>query len=370
MQDTLNTPSCSEGMLPVDIVLSPSWWHAHEGITFDEDFFYHPARRVEDERRMEKALHDRWGCHGLGADHDKDLPCVGAVHLASGYLIPEMLGCQIRYSDGDPPQVLPADVESLEVPLQAAFASPAFKKLDGLLDALEVKHGYLCGDINWSGVLNVALDLRGQQLFMDFKDNPEGASHFIDGISKVIHSFTQEIGRRTGTTSISVNRLAAHFKRPLLLHSECSHTMISVDDYERFLMIYDVQWSREQRPYGIHYCGKDPHRFAESFAKLPQLDFLDVGWGGDIALLRNHLPSTFLNIRLSPLDIVHQAPDEIRAIVRRLVEDSGNPYLTGVCCINMDDTVSDAQVSAIFEEVEILRTEYESRTPGGRTFGC
>ena len=72
-------------MLPVDIVLHPSWWYHHEGITFDEDFFFHPARRVEVERTMEKALHQRWGRFGLGADHDKDLPVVGPVHLAAGY---------------------------------------------------------------------------------------------------------------------------------------------------------------------------------------------------------------------------------------------------------------------------------------------
>ena len=355
-----NNPLFSERMLPVDIVLSPPWWHAHEGITFDEDFFYHPARRVKDERRMEKVLHDRWGRHGLGADHDKDLPCVGAVHLASGYLISEMLGCQIRYSDSEPPQVLPADVESLEVSPEAAFESPAFKKLDGLLNALKIKNGYLCGDINWSGVLNIALDLRGQQFFMDMMEKPEDVSHFMEGIFKVLQRFTKDISEQTGTTSISVNRIAAHFQKPLMLHSECSHTMISVDSYERFLMPFDAQWCRQRRPYGIHYCGKDPHRFAQSFAKLPFLDFLDVGWGGDIALLRKHLPNTFLNLRLSPIDIVRQTPDEIHATVRQMVEYSGNPYLTGICCINMDDTVSDKQIDAIFEETIELRKKYTS----------
>ena len=47
-------------LLPVDIVFHPSWWNKHTGITFDEDFFYHPLRRVEDERRMEKELYERF----------------------------------------------------------------------------------------------------------------------------------------------------------------------------------------------------------------------------------------------------------------------------------------------------------------------
>jgi len=73
-----------------------------------------------------------------------------------------------------------------------------------------------------------------------------------------------------------------------------------------------------------------------------------------------HLPHTFLNIRLSPVEIVRQTPDEIRRTVRRLVRESGNPYLTGVCCINMDDRATDAQVAAIFEEVGQLRAEHAS----------
>ena len=83
-----------------------------------------------------------------------------------------------------------------------------------------------------------------------------------------------------------------------------------------------------------------------------------MGWGGDVAELRRHLPDTFLNLRYSPVEIVQQTPDEIRQTVRRLVHESANPWLTGVCCINMDQNVRDDQIAAIFEEVESLREEY------------
>jgi len=66
-------------------------------------------------------------------------------------------------------------------------------------------------------------------------------------------------------------------------------------------MPFDADWSRRLRPFGIHYCGKDPHRYADVFARLPHLDFLDLGWGGDVAKLRQALPNTFLNIRYSPV---------------------------------------------------------------------
>ena len=58
-------PLLRNPMLPVEIVLAPGWWHRHAGITFDEDYFFHPAKRVEAERKMEQTLFERWGRFGL-----------------------------------------------------------------------------------------------------------------------------------------------------------------------------------------------------------------------------------------------------------------------------------------------------------------
>lgn len=350
-------------MLPVDIVLHPSWWHRHEGITFDEDFFFHPAKRVEAERKMERVLYERWGRYGLGADHHRDLPQVGPVHLAAGYLTSEMLGCTVEYREDSPPQVIPANIESPDVCRDAPFESPAFKRFERLLDRLKTRYGYLCGDVGWGGVLNTALDLRGQEFFFDLVDMPRQAARFAGDVASVIEGFTRQVRRATGTTSISVNRNVRHLAGPVHLHSECSNVMISTDLYEQFFLPIDARWSRRYRPFGIHHCGDDPHRFAGSYAKVPHLDFLDVGSGGDVAELRRHLPNTFLNIRLSPVEIVKQTPGEIRATVRRLVHESADPYLTGVCSINMDDQVGDDQVAAIFEEVELLREEHAGTHP-------
>lgn len=350
-------PVLRNAMLPVDIVLAPAWWHRHEGIAFDEDFYYHPARRVEVERRMEQTLYDRFGRWGLGEDRDKDLPVVGPVHLAAGYLISEMLGCEVEYGEDTPPQVKAAELPSLEISVEAAFESPAYRRVERLFDALQSKHGRLVGDINWSGVINTALDLRGSQLFMDLIDCPEAASRFLAQIAEVMERFTCRMLAATGSTSISGNRTVRHIADPVFLHCECANVMISTRLWEESFMPFDAAWSRRYRPFGIHYCGHDPHRYAESFARLPYLDFLDVGAGGDVVRLREHLPDTFLNLRLSPVEIVQQTVDEIRETIRGLVHASGNPWLTGVCCINMDQDVADEKIAAIFETVDELRRE-------------
>ena len=358
MIDYIKNSLLNNPLLPVDIVLSPSWWFKHEGITFDRDFFYHPSKRVEVERKMEKVLYQRWGAFGLGADRDSDLPHVGAVHLAAGFLISGMLGCKIEYQADTPPTVIPAEREDLKLDIDAAFNSEAFNSFLQLTESLKQKYGYLVGDVNWSGILNLALDLRGENLYIDVFDKPDQVRDYLQNIGHVVEKFSTGIEGKTGTSSISVNRNVRFFERPIYLHSECSHTMISTETYEQFLLPIDRIWSETHRPFGIHYCGSDPHRYAETLAKLPHLDFLDVGWGGDIKKLRQFLPQTFLNIRLSPVEIVRQSEEDIRQTITRLVHDSVNPFLTGICCINMDDTVSDEKITAILETVHELRQQY------------
>ena len=327
---------------------------------FDPDFFFHPSRRVEEEQKMERILYERWGKYGLGLHKDSQRPEIGAVHLAAGFALSEMLGCSINYTESHPPQVVPAGRDDLTLNEEDIFRSPSYKKVLHLWEALKKKYGSITGDINWGGILNLALDLRGENIFMDMMMTPEEVKTYFSKISGVIEKFTNAMLEETGTTSISVNRTVQCFDKPVFLHSECSHTMISAEDYENYLLPFDIKWSKK-RPFGIHYCGSDPHRMAQSFAKIPHLDFLDVGWGGDVKVLRQHLPNTFLNIRLSPVEIINQTTDEISDTIIRLVKDSGNPYLTGVCCINMDDKVTDDRVETIFKTVEELREQFKDK---------
>ena len=347
--------------LPVDIVLAPAWWHKNTGLTFDQDFFFHPLKRVEAEQKMEQVLYEKWGDFGLGKYHHEKRPEIGAVHLAAGFFISEMLGCQVEYYPDNPPQVIPAFLDQLQIDEAQAFRSDVYKKYWVLAEKLSASYGYLSGDINWGGILNIALDLRGQELFFDMVEKPDHVKEEFKKLYQIISRLLIEIQKRTGSTSISVNRNVINLKQAVFLHSECSHTMISVEHYEKFLFQFDQSWSRHHRPFGIHYCGEDPHRYAESFARLAYLDFLDVGWGGDLKILRKHLPDTFLNIRLSPVEIINQSVSEIEATIRNLVADAGNPWLTGVCCINMDDKVTDDKITAIFKTVNGLRSELGER---------
>lgn len=361
MDVKMNKKNEQRQSLPVDIVLAPDWWNKHAEICFDEDYFYHPLKRVETEQKQEKVLYDRWGRFGLGSKEPEAKPVIGAVHLAAGFLLQEMVGCEVKYIEDGPPTVAQAKNDELSINVEKAFESEAFKRFEKMTQSLRKTYGYLTGDVNWSGVLNMALDIRGENIFMDMFDKPEKVLRLFGEIGILLDKFTELVSKRTSTTSISVNRVIDRFEPDVFLHSECSHTMISEDDYRKFLMPIDIEWSKKVKCFGIHHCGTDADRFAECYAEIPKLAFLDVGWGSDVKKLREHLPNTFLNIRLSPVEILEQSEQQIHNTICRLVEESGNLKLTGLCCINMDGNVSDEKISTIFETANELRENKEKK---------
>lgn len=48
---------------------------------------------------------------------------------------------------------------------------------------------------------------------------------------------------------------------------------------------------------------------------------------------------------------------EIEATIRGKVKESGDLRRTGICCINIDHQVDDANITAIFDTVRALREE-------------
>ena len=340
---------------PVDIVFHPDWWHAHYGLDFREPFHYDPQVRVESERQMRQALFDRFGDLGLGEADARPRPVVGPVHLAIGFVVQALLGCQVRFSPNAAPWVLCArlsdeEVWALQVP-DIEAASP-MRETIAMMDALESRFGYLEGDIPWDGVQNVALDLRGQQIFLDYYDNPELVHHLFSIIAAAIVSVADYVRERTGTSSISLNRIVARVDPRLNLHCNCSVQMISRATYETFLLPYE-QWLAERlQPYGIHHCGDNLEHVVAAYAQVPGLSFVDVGWGSDVAACRRALPDAVLSLRLNPARLRTQTQDQVRADVTRLLTEAGPLDRTAVCCVGMDASIPDENVRAIFEAAQ------------------
>jgi uroporphyrinogen-III decarboxylase len=345
-------------LLPVDVIFNPHWWHTHYGLDFREPFHFDPKVRVESERLMRQALHDRFGDLGLGEANAQPRPVVGPVHLSIGFLVQAMLGCAVRFSADAAPWVLRAELDdeqiwALEVP-DIETTSP-MREIIAMMDALEAKYGYLEGDACWDGVQNIALDLRGQQLFLDYYDYPELVHHLFDVVARTTYRVADYFRRRTGTNSISNNRIVASIDPRINLHCNCSVQMISKATYEEYLLPYERWLAERLQPYGIHHCGDNLEHVVEAYARVPGLAFVDVGWGSDVAACRAALPDAYFSLRLSPVRLRIQTPEEVQADVEWLLAQAGPLDKAALCCVSIDADTPDENVRAIFEAARRYR---------------
>jgi uroporphyrinogen-III decarboxylase len=343
--------------LPVELVFNPNWWHQNAGISFERPFYFDAETRIRNDVTMRRVLHERFGVIGLGEADPKPRPIIGSHHVAGGFVIPALLGAEIVFEKDAAPQPLPidltvADIEALQKP-DFETTWPMTELIAGM-DALEAEYGYLVGDLNTDGLLNAAYHLYGQDLFLDFYENPERVERLLNLIGELIVDVALYIRERTGSASISVNRMVEPVDPRLFLHANCSVQMISPHSYGEMQLPVEKRMAERIQPFGIHHCGDNMHLIAPVYAELGA-SFFDVGWGSDVAACRAALPHAFLNLRLNPVRMLQHSADEIAADTEILLSAAGPLDNVGICCINMDAGTPDENIFAMYEVVQRYR---------------
>ena len=334
--------------IPVDFVFNPNWWFRERGLSFDKSFYLDLERRIENDRTMRKTLFERFG---LEERDPGPRPILGSLHVAGGFVIPALFGAEIRFGENQAPEAIPLELTRDQVMKLAVPEVENLWPLKQLLsqaEELTARFGFALGDLNTDGILNTALCLRGQQLFLDFYDDPELVAHLARVVGQTISRVARRIREISGSASIAVNRSIVHVDSRIFLSANCSLQMISPDLYASHLLPAERILAAGLRPYGVHHCGDNCHLFADYYAQLGVV-FVDVGAGSDIRAVRTALPDAFLNLRLKPTEMLTETSEYVRREVRRMIRESEVTGKTGVCCINMDYGTPDDNVMAVIE---------------------
>ena len=227
---------------------------------------------------MRRALHQRFGAIGLGEADPQPRPVAGSLHVAGGFIIPALLGAEIRFSSrrrapAMPLHWTPEQIDRLEKP---DFRAPGHAGVIAGWDAQEAEYGYLVGDLNTDGMLNAAYHFYGQDLFADFYDAPERVRHALQIVADLIVDVALYVRCRTGSCSIAVNRMVERVNPSLFLHANCSVQMISPRSYRPMQMPVEQTW-RPAAPFGVHHCGDNMHPVAAAYAELGAVFAMSAG---------------------------------------------------------------------------------------------
>ena len=116
------------------------------------------------------------------------------------------------------------------------------------IEYLKEKYGEVVGDINTTGVQNMALKIRGDQLYFDFYENPELCHHLLKVCTESIIQLFEFNHKTTGTGAIDVTPMC---DPKLYVFPNCTAEQISLETYESQILEYDNQVADACHPVGI-----------------------------------------------------------------------------------------------------------------------
>ena len=333
--------------IPVEVIFNPNWWFGNYGISFDESFYFDRDKRIANDVVMRRALCERFG---FGEVNPQPRPVIGSPYIAGGFIVPALLGVEIRFSPQEAAWPVPMNMtreKILALRVPDVRTTWPMNRLIADMDVLEKEFGRVIGDFNTAGVFNTALELRGQQLFMDLLDDDELVKHLFAVVAEAETAVAEYVRARTGTSSVAVNRSIVNVDPHIHVEANCSVQMISPSVYRKCLLPLHCSLAQRLVPFGIHHCGDNLHIFASAYAET-QAVFYDVGWGSDVARCSAILPDAFLNLRLNPVRLLHGTAEEARQDALTLLRAAGRNSQVGLCCINMDNGTPDENVRALF----------------------
>lgn len=334
-------------MLRYEICFHPSWWHRTAGIDFSRPFWFDPEVRIRTDVTMRRILFEKFGAYGLGEEHPLPRPVLGSDHTACGFLLSELLGCRVLYAPGDSPQVLCAKLDD-----EAAYAlqvpdfdrSPVWQSIQTQLDYLQKTYGYVESHLNLSGVQNLALDLRGQELFSDYYDEDSPAEHLLNVACETMLEAGRRLMRYSPNLSGGVTNILTHVRPQNFCTGNCTVEMVSRSIYEKYLLPFDNRLSDAFPDFGIHHCGKTMEHVIEGYAKVRNLTFVEVGAFSDLAAVRDALPEDILiNARYSPVRLAAVRYEELRAELEAMVRIVPGKRLS-ISCVGIDAAVPEEKI--------------------------
>jgi len=298
----------------------PDWFNKYYGISFGKEYYFDPEVRIKTRMEIEKKLYERFGDVGLGNPDPQPKPLItfGMV------MLPAVFGCEIIFKDAALPWAMPLNLsedEIMKLEMPDIFNSYPMREMIEQIEYLKDKYGEVVGDINTTGVQNLALKIRGDQLYFDFYENPELCHHLLKICTESIIRLFEFNHKTTGTSAIDVTPMC---DPKLYVFPNCTAEQISLETYESYILEYDNQVADVCNPVGVHHCGS-VDEVLDGYAKIHHLEFIEIGFGSDVKRTRDVCgPEVAVNARISPVLMKNGTPKEIAAEVRQLI-DQGAP---------------------------------------------
>lgn len=342
----------TESPFRLSIGFSPRWYHDRLEIDFSEQWHQDPLYRYTTLIRMKRYLHMKFPDIENFTPHFEngvDLSCATLDGVYGAMLISKIYGLTVHYFSDNWPSTDTSQHFSREQleklnPFQLE-QNPAFQELMHQMDVIESKWGKISGYLNYQGVLNNALRLRGQEIFLDMYDHPMFVHRLFDHITDTMINVAHAVQKRQRDSGFSVNLFSC---------SNCVINMIAPEMYEEFILPCDIKISKEFEAFGIHTCNWNATSYIPQLSQIERMGYIDMGIETDLVRMKKSFPYARRAVLYSPVKAENAPMDEIEKDFKKIAEELTPCDLV---LADLETSISDEKVIKIIKLANNLAKE-------------
>ena len=333
---------------------SETWFHRHYGMTFGEKYCGDPIFRTEQDREALRLLYDRFGRSGIG---EKDPPRRPHLEVCGHRFMSALFGCEIFFQDDQATSCRhlsiysAADIAAISKPDLASnrWAEEFRKQGTILLD----RYGSVDATINHGGPINVALSVLGSEALAYLVEAPEVMGRFLETIAdlliecydKLTVRFNPDLGRARN-----------------MFAGNCPVMMLSPRTYRETVLPADLHFRKQVQTFGLHHCGR-MDLYLEEYKKLAPIEFIEVGWGSQVAAVRKAFPEVTLDLMINIYDLQNMSRPTLRETISRMVQQAAP--ISAIRDIWVADIGPDVPDEKVLDFIEAVNSAFlfESKQP-------
>ncbi len=369
----------SEPPMRVSLGFTPKWYADRLDIDFGEAWHLDPEYRYAQMLRMREYLaqsfpevdyfapHFRKNAASGGQGERFEPSCATVSSVFGIMLMSSCYGLPIAYRpDNWPDAVNGAHLPREEIEAMIARGPFDFQRPEQLpgggltvralfaqMDTIARRWGEIHGYLNYQGLLNIALKVRGNDLFIDMYDDPDFVHAFLAHIAAAIGDLSKIVQERQRDSGFDVD---------LLSMSNCVMSMISPQQYEEFVLPLDQKLSLGYSRFGVHTCNWVINPYVDSLRKIEKMDYIDTGLGSDLKRVKMLFPDARRAVLYTPGEAESKSLEEISADLTRVAHEYAP---CDVVLADVETTTSDEKIKAFLGIAAELGAQVsDAKSPG------
>ena len=306
----------------VSLGFTPRWFHSRLGVDLGERWHLDPEYRYGALVEMKEQLHDTFPAVPYFTPEYDEAGVEATSATIDGVYgilpIPLLYGLEAVYQTDNWPDVRadgrPSKAELDALPAPDPGNAAHIKRLLEQMDWIARKAGRIHGYLNYQGILNIALKVRGNEIFIDMMDDPEWAKRFFRHIAENMAATAKIIQER---------QAASGFPTGVFTVSNCVMNMVSPAQYEEFVLPLDMELSTRFPTFGVHTCNWDATPYLDALRKIDKMGYLDTGTMADLARMKRMFPDTRRAVLYGPVELEQKSEAELLEDITRIADAYG-----------------------------------------------